>query len=71
VLWAAKYLASNCDLVFVVGRVESGDDDRDADERLSGGVDVVSRHRHRCAAAASPHQAFIVTQRELTSTGQI
>jgi len=39
----------------VVGGVGSGDDDGDDDERLSGGVEVVSRHCHSCSATTSTH----------------
>lgn len=42
-------------LVDVVGRVEPGDDDCDADAWLGGGVDVVSSNCHRCSTAESQH----------------
>jgi len=45
-----------------VGRVESGDNDCDGDEGLSGGVDVLSRHCHRCTATTSRHEPFTVSQ---------
>jgi len=32
---------------------ESGDDDRDVNERFGGGVHVLPRHRHRSAAAGT------------------
>ena len=57
----SQYLAGNCGLtrsrhvVVVVDRVEPGDDDRDADDGLGGGVEVGSRHGHLCAAAVSWH----------------
>ena len=51
----AKYLAGDSGgivVVVVVGVVERGDDDGDADVRLSGGVHVLARHCHLSTATA-------------------
>jgi len=53
----ARYLAGYWDLSNS-GRLvvaEPRDDAGDVDDRLRGGVDVVSRHRHRCPATTSQH----------------
>ena len=39
----------------VVGRVKPGDDDRDDDDRLGGGVDVLPCHCHQRPSTASRH----------------
>jgi len=41
--------------------VESGDDDGDGDERLCGGVDVVSRDCHRCSTTTSSRHRPVIT----------
>ena len=61
---AAKYLAGSCDLLVDVGRVESSDDDCDGDGGLSGGVDVLSRHCHRCTATTSRHLLLFVASQQ-------
>jgi len=46
-------------VVVVVCQAEPGDDNRDADDGLGSGVQVVASHCHLSAAAAARHTPFI------------